>query len=341
MLLAQHSIAREWNEVLLEAIRKDFARPTIHARNLFHTSVLMYDAWAAYEPDHETFFLGKTVGEFSCPFEGINYRSSKLTDQETAISYAAYRLLKYRFKDSPRAEQTLANIEAKFEELNYEPSFTDTDYSTGSAAAFGNHLAEQMIAFGLQDGSSEEVGYRNRYYFPQNFSMNPAISGPGFVYNPNHWQPLSFEVFIDQSGSEIPGTALEFLSPEWGNVVTFSLTEYDRTTYRRDGFDFQVYYDPGPPPYIDIEEETEESKLYKWGFNLVSIWSSHMDPADETLWDISPATIGNIPNLPESFEEYEQFYNLIEGGDPSLGHIINPITGEPYTPQLVKRADYT
>lgn len=42
-----HSIAREWNEVILESIRNDFARPTIHGRNLFHTSIAMYDAWAA------------------------------------------------------------------------------------------------------------------------------------------------------------------------------------------------------------------------------------------------------------------------------------------------------
>ncbi len=41
---AQHSIARQWNEMVLEAIRADFARPTVHARNLFHTSAAMYDA---------------------------------------------------------------------------------------------------------------------------------------------------------------------------------------------------------------------------------------------------------------------------------------------------------
>jgi hypothetical protein len=44
---AQHSVARKWNEVLLEAIRNDFARPTVHARNLFHISTAMYDALAS------------------------------------------------------------------------------------------------------------------------------------------------------------------------------------------------------------------------------------------------------------------------------------------------------
>ena len=57
-LNAQHSVAREWNEQLLEAIRKDFARPTVHARNLFHSSVLMYDAWAIFNNTAQPVFLG-------------------------------------------------------------------------------------------------------------------------------------------------------------------------------------------------------------------------------------------------------------------------------------------
>ena len=39
------SIARKWMEVLLEAIRNDLARPPVHARNLFHLSSIMYDAF--------------------------------------------------------------------------------------------------------------------------------------------------------------------------------------------------------------------------------------------------------------------------------------------------------
>ena len=43
------SVARLWNEVLLDAIRNDFARPTVHARNIFHISAAMYDAWAVFD----------------------------------------------------------------------------------------------------------------------------------------------------------------------------------------------------------------------------------------------------------------------------------------------------
>ena len=63
-----HSIARQWNEVLLEAIRHDQARPTIHARNLFHTSIIMFDALAVYDDNAEPYLLGNTIGEFETPF---------------------------------------------------------------------------------------------------------------------------------------------------------------------------------------------------------------------------------------------------------------------------------
>ena len=59
-IFSQHSVARQWNEVLLEAIRNDFARPTVHARNLFHVSMAMYDAWAVYD-DYARDFPRKNV----------------------------------------------------------------------------------------------------------------------------------------------------------------------------------------------------------------------------------------------------------------------------------------
>ena len=61
------SVARMWNEVLLHAIRNDFARPTVHARNLFHVSSAMFDAWSAFNTQSSTYLFGKTVGNFSCP----------------------------------------------------------------------------------------------------------------------------------------------------------------------------------------------------------------------------------------------------------------------------------
>jgi hypothetical protein len=58
--------------------------------------------------------------------------------------------------------------------------------------------------------------------------------------------------------------------------------------------------------------------------------------------DISPGAIGNfdMTNFPETFEEYKTFYDFTNGGDASTGHAINPATGSPYAPNMVKRSDY-
>ena len=70
--LAQHSVARQWNEALLETIGHDYADPTIQSRNLFHTSIALYDAWAAYgDGPEQTYLLGQTVGGFTVPFAGM------------------------------------------------------------------------------------------------------------------------------------------------------------------------------------------------------------------------------------------------------------------------------
>jgi hypothetical protein len=58
---SNQSVARQWNEALLNAIRKDKARPPIHARNLFHVSVAMYNAWATYDDVASTALMAKPV----------------------------------------------------------------------------------------------------------------------------------------------------------------------------------------------------------------------------------------------------------------------------------------
>ncbi len=339
---AQHSVARQWNEVLLDAIRIDYARPTVHARNLFHTSIVLYDAWAVYDETATTFLLGKTVNGFTCPFEGIAREGNIRTQRETAMSYAAYRLLKHRFANSPGAATSLTRFDELFAELGYDASFISTDYTGGSAAALGNYLAQYMIEFGLQDNANEQEDYANLYYRNYNFPLAPELSINPFLYDPNRWQPLTFEVFVDQSGNEIPGGAPEFLSPEWGLVTPFALKQEDLKIYNRQGDDYWVYKDPGSPPLIDIQNGGGETAEYQWGFSLVALWSSHLDPTDGVMWDISPGAIGNIDldEFPTTTLGLRDFYKQFEGGDIGKGHAINPHTGQPYEPQIVPRADY-
>ncbi len=316
-----HSAARQWNDELLEAIRHDLARPTVHARNLFHISAAMWDAWAAYDD----------VGDQYLHFE-------KLTDsdiqaaREEAISFAAYRLIEHRFQNAPGAATIMAAIDARMLAMGYNKDNTNT--IGDSPSALGNRIAQTYIVYGLSDNSNEVNNYANQVYEPINEPLVPPLPGNPEITDPNRWQPLALMFFEDQSGNIIPFGYPDALSPEWGIVKHFALQDEDATIYQRDGFDWWVYHDPGPPPYIGGVGDD----YYKWGFEMVTTWSSHLDPTDGVMIDISPASFGNSP-LPE-VTEYEQYYDFLEGGDWSQGHDMNPATGMPYVPQIVPRGDY-
>lgn len=339
-----NSIARIWNEALLEAIRGDYARPTVHARNLFHISVAMYDAWAAYDEVAKPYFLGNNVNGFTTELLEFIPVESIEESRRKAISYAVYRLISHRFAHSPGVEETMDRINLIMSQLGYNPNFqTGIHYEFGNAAALGNYIAQKIIEYGNLDGSREQSDYNNAYYQPVNTPLNPANSGNTSVTDPNRWQPLSLDTFIDQSGNLIGGSTPDFLSPEWGNVHGFALTDDDKSIYNRDGNTYNVYNDPSIPPYLDDTNTSDSSEAYKWGFSLVSVWGSHLDPSDGVLWDISPKSIGNVSfeSLPTNYMQYPNFYKLFDGGDISQGRTVNPVTGIAYEPQMVPRGDYT
>ena len=332
----EQSVARRWNEALLDAIRVDTPRPTVHARNLFHVSLAMYDAWAVYDDVADTYFLGKTVGGYPCAFTGVPAVADVESARQEAISYAAYRLLMHRFSNSPAATQSLGRFRSLMLELGYDPSFTSMNYATGSPATLGNYLGQCLIDLGLHDGSNEQINYAYRHYVPVNPPLFPARPGNSTILDLNRWQPLSL---IAADGSI---STPKFLCPEWCWVCPFSLTEQDRTVHVRDGLEYWVYHDPGMPPCLCTPGTGDPlAESYRWGFVLTAIWSSHLDPTDNALWDISPASLGNIQALPRTAGELAEFYGLFEGGDSGAGRPVNPRTGKPYEPQIVPRGDYT
>ena len=334
------SIARNWNEILLHAIRTDFARPTVHARNLYHLSAAHYDCFSAYSPENSTFFLGNEINGFTIPFEGVTTPVNIDSARHEAICYASYRLLKHRFQNSPGYTGVLFKIDSLMNAYNYSIQDTSTNYISNGPHALGNYIAQHIIMYGLQDGSNEQNGYENIYYTATNPPI--AVEDPGNpdIIDPNHWQAISLTTSIDQSGNEVSSTP-DHLSPEWGNVDPFSLDDSLITLYSRNGEDYKVFLDPGDPAYIDTTDTLGLSSLYKWNFCMVSIWQSHLDPGNGVMIDISPASRGNLSSYPLTKEDHPSFYDFLDGGvQQTTGHSINPITGNPYDPQIVPQGDY-
>jgi hypothetical protein len=351
---AEHSVARIWNELLLNAIRKDVPKPPPHARNLFHVSAAMWDAWAAYDPLAEGIFVQEkhvapacagTVPGGAGDDEGDDDESDDdssdddsppadcaAAERAEAISFAAYRILKYRFPVTPLcphpgSTQMQAAFDAQMDAFGYDKTFTST--VGDSPAAVGNRIAAAILAHGQTDGAFEGPGLcypDDTGYFPLNPDLIFKLPGNPDVYSPNNWQPLAFDYLVLQNGIIIGAATQSFVGPGWGDVVPFALTAADipanpppANCYTTPGIP-EPYFDPGCPPQLG---GVGDAALKQAMLELIR-FSGRTDPTDGVLIDASPGAIGN---------------NSL-GMDDGTGHPVNPYTGEPYAPNIVKRADW-
>ena len=226
---SQHNIARKWMDTGLLAVKREGQGPTVHARNMFHAMIAVYDAWAVYNEKAKPYLLGNDLNGFACEFdENVALRRDSLNAMiDTAINYAVYRVLHYRFNLYSSKGRTIDGIDSMFEATGMNPRFRSTDYSTGNPAALGNYIAECVINYGDMDGSKELNNYEADQYFPMNPALRPDLPGTEIVY-PNRWQPLALRDYIEKKGLDptIPDWVYIlvdrediFLTPEWGEVL--------------------------------------------------------------------------------------------------------------------------
>lgn len=345
-----HSVARNWNEALLYAIRRDFARPTVHARNLFHTSAAMYDSWALYAQTPSLYFLGRSRAPDSSSLHAcalpsnIRHSLHTLSEEEldaaryTTLSFAVYRILSARFASSPGAAESLQRFNALFSELGLDATNEATDISVEpDPAKLGNYLANCVISYGQADGSNERDNYANRRYTTSNPPLDPTISGNPGLNDPNRWQSLQLNTFVDQSGNQTDVPI--FLGAEWSAVAPFALTADDMTPVSRDTMTFPAFLDPGPPALLS--DDPAANLDYQRGHAMVAMWSSHLDPSDGVNWDISPTSLGNVAALPAEGASILGFYDALQGGTQERGYATNPVTGLAYSEVSVPRGDFT
>jgi hypothetical protein len=291
------SVARVWNEALLQLIREVIPAPTVHARNLFHTSAAMWDAWAAYDPTAQGYFVQEKLTADDVP-----------AARDAAISFAAYRLLTWRYGTVSDLATAGDELDAVMASLCYDTTFEATEGE--SPAALGNRIAAAVIAAGAEDGALENDRYVDSSYRPANEPLVVDESGAE-MNDPNSWQPLSLGEQIAQNGLPIPGNVQTSIGPHWGSVESFALPTSPQGTP----------IDPGPPPRLgdpDTDEEFKQSALE------VLRYSSELDATDGAEVDASPGVLGANPL----------------GTNDGTGHPENPATGEPYEANVVARGDF-
>jgi hypothetical protein len=315
-----YSIARNWNERALEGIRMDTPHPPGQARNLFTYSVCMYDAWAAYDPNAVGFI-----------YHAKHTAANVAAARREAMSYAMYRMLLERHAYSRTATNQAGANPVFMAALGYDTNNVSRDIST--PAGVGNSIYDAVSAYFLEDGSRQTagtpfpianppvaypdypVGHPRRYIF-LNGMLNPFAHGTtdgtnNTLIDVNKWQRLIVAGSIDQNGfaqNPLQG----YLGAQWLWVRSFSLSRTDSD---------KPWIDPGPPPFLGTATDME------FKTNLVSVIraSSQLTTADGITVDISPATIGN---------------NTL-GANDGTGYTVNPVTGQPYTPSIVLRGDFT
>ena len=302
------SVAKQWNEAALGAIRADFPAPTVHARNLFHLSVGMWDSYAIFEPG-ATLYLPSPATEIrSAMAEDLldqTERDGRRQHQEVAISFAAHRILTQRYRGAIGGDESAAEFDRLLDALCLDTALAEDP--TGAAAA-GVSIADAILADTADDGSRED----NSYVAPFSVVNEPLVlaeTGTTMV-DPNRWQQLLFVQARTQNGQLLQSNVQDYIGPHWGSVRPFALAPSEAG----------LPLDPGPPPMLG---GTEDDVFVAAAVDVVRA-SSLLDPADGELLDIGPGAIGN---------------NSL-GADDGDGHAANPATNEPYVVNSVPAGDY-
>lgn len=260
------SIARRWNEQILNAIRRDIPRPGVHARNLFHVSLAMWDAWSAYDAASDGYLVQEKAAA-----------DDVAAARDEAISYAAYRVLSHRYASAVGGPISQACFDAFMTKLDHDPS--DVDSEADTPRSLGNRIGQAVIDAFADDGANEQ----NDYADPDGFlpeTPTLVVDKPGTTTTePTLWQRLVLAKAETQNG--IPGDAgaQGYIGGNWGQVTPFSLVRPGKG---------EVYLDLGTPPTaLDDELVAQAVELIRR--------SSQLDVTSEEMIDVSPASVGNNP----------------------------------------------
>lgn len=179
----------------------------------------------------------------------------------------------------------------------------DTATSGAAPAAFGNRVAQTVLDAARTDGANETGAYADTSaYAYLNDPLRPELRGVT-VRDPDHWQRLLLAQPFTQNGIPQDGPQV-FMGAHWGAVTPFATAPAQAP-------------DPGAAPSV------RDPRLRGWIVDVLRR-QSELDPQDPATVDLSPGATGN---------------NTL-GRNDGRGYTLNPATGQPYAPNVTRRADY-
>jgi hypothetical protein len=221
-------------------------------------------------------------------------------------------MLRERFALSLSASNTLDALDAHMASLGYDTNNFSTNTTT--PAGVGNSVYAAVSAWFINDGSRQLQGYSD---YPSDqggyiYINPPLVTGTNgtIIVNVNHWQRLAITNALDQNGFPV-GPVQNFAGAQWNQVRPFALSRTNSSF---------PWIDPGPPPALNGTNDA----VFRSSVVEVITRSSQLTTNDGVMMDISPASLGN---------------NSL-GTNDGHGYILNPVTGQPYQTNLVRRGDY-
>jgi hypothetical protein len=296
------STARRIREQLLNAIRRAIPDPPFHARNLFHTSAAMWDAYAAYGPERGAFV------DIDVDIDAI---LDVEAERNVAVAVAGSRIIRHRYANAQGAETTLACLDDFLALVDIAGADVEADaipVSGDDGVSVGLRVAQAIIDASINDGANEAGAYADTTDWQP---TNPVliVDRPGVrLDDPDTWQQLNLALAETQNGIVLDESVQPYLGPQWGAVRPFAMRRDDDTGR----------YSP-PTDFPSIDDETMVDEVVE-----VIRLTAQLDATDDVFIDISPGARGN---------------NTL-GTNDGVGHDENPITGAPYAPNLARRGDF-
>ena len=225
--------------------------------------------------------------------------------RRAAISYAAYDVLAHRYEHANGGPRTMACLRAVMKDLGYDPA--ETNDKGDAPSAFGNRIGHTIIESTANDGSNEAGDYADTTgYKPDNEPL--VFDNAGAVLaEPDRWQPLNLSIAATQNGIVVPSGVQGYIGSNWDGVTPFAMKRASPAV---------PWHDPGPVPKVG-------AAMKDWLVEVIRK-TSYADTSDPTTMDISPGAYG---------------HNSL-GANDGKGWAKNPVTGQPYPPQVVLRADF-